>query len=468
MSVIWRARDEVLGRDVAVKVLSARLAADPTSRRRIRAEAQAVAKLSHPNIAGVFDYGESDGPGGERVPYIVMELLSGSTLTDLLDEGPMPLPWVLRVCAEVAAALAAAHEQGIVHRDVKPANVMVTTGGTAKVVDFGVAAVSGDQGEADAVLFGTPAYVAPERLRGGAVVTGTDMYGLGVLLYRMLAGHMPWPAESTTQMLVAHLHLSPDPLPPLRGLPADVADICAACLAKEPADRPAAAEVATVLAAAAAAHAKPAPGRPAAGVRSAYARDARRRRGRQLATALGAVAVIAAAVIAAAGGGPGGAPPAGSAPIVAPEGTGGSATTPPDPGVTVADPSTVGVAEEPEAGPGGLGPNQADARQPYPPTVITTTPPAPGQGPAQEPQPQPDPVERSASLAGNSVTVRCVGATATIVSASPAEDWAITRIQSGPSVQVNVKFESATIAPLRVTLKSRCHDGVPRINPDTA
>lgn len=289
----------------------------------------------------------------------------------------------------------------------------------------------------------------------------------------MLAGHMPWPAESTTQMLVAHLHLEPDPLPPLRGLPADVADICAACLAKEPADRPAAAEVATVLAAAVAVYAAPAPKRSAAAARSTYARDARRRRGRQLATAAGAVVVIAAAVVAATGGGPGGAPPAGSAPIVAPESATRSASAPgPGGGVTVADPSNGTVAGEPGAGAGGLGPNQVDPRQPYPPTVITTTAPWSGQRPAQEsqpePEPEPQPVERSASLAGNSVTVRCVGAMATIVSAAPADGWSITRIRSGPADQVNVRFESATIAPLRVTFKSRCQGGVPRINPDTA
>src|SRR5262245_13750976 len=273
MSVVWRARDEVLARDVAVKLLSTRYLTDWTSRQRIRAEAQAAAKLSHPNIAGVFDYGESEADpdpadrqpgqldrglrsaapaGGERVPYIVMELLSGSTLAELLERGPLPVPKVLKIGAEVAAALAAAHEQDIVHRDVKPANVMVTTGGTAKVVDFGVAAVIGDLAEhsSNAVLFGTPAYVAPERLEGGPVVAGTDVYGLGVLLYRMLTGYMPWSAESTTQMLIAHMYVEPEPLPPLSGLPADVVDICQACLEKDPADRPGAAEVAAVLSAA--------------------------------------------------------------------------------------------------------------------------------------------------------------------------------------------------------------------------
>jgi eukaryotic-like serine/threonine-protein kinase len=119
MSIIWRARDEVLGRDVAVKLLSARFAGDRPSWQRFHAEARAVARLSHPNIAGVFDYGESGGGNGgggadgaddERVPFIVMELLTGTALTELIDGDPMPLPWVLRVGAEVASALAAAHE----------------------------------------------------------------------------------------------------------------------------------------------------------------------------------------------------------------------------------------------------------------------------------------------------------------------------------------------------------------------
>ncbi|GAA0927706.1 hypothetical protein GCM10009557_93550 [Virgisporangium ochraceum] len=234
MSVVWRAWDEVLDRHVAVKLLSPRFVADPTFRQRVRAEAQAAARLAHPNIAGIFDYGES------------------LRLAELLDDGPLPLSRVLKICAQIASGLAAAHEQDIVHRDVKPANVMILANGTAKVVDFGVAAVVGDLTEQGGVLFGTPAYVAPERLSGGAVVAGTDVYGLGVLLYRMLAGYMPWPAESTTQMLVAHMYTEPEPLPPLTGLPSDVIAACEACLLKEPADRPPAADVADILTAAAA------------------------------------------------------------------------------------------------------------------------------------------------------------------------------------------------------------------------
>ena len=136
MSVVWYARDEVLGRPVAVKVLAARLVRDEKSRRRIRAEAQAVARLSHPHITAVYDFGGSVDENGDRVPYIVMELLPGHTLAERLAEGPLRARAAMRVCAEVASALAAAHREHLVHRDVKPANVVLTPDG-AKVVEIG-------------------------------------------------------------------------------------------------------------------------------------------------------------------------------------------------------------------------------------------------------------------------------------------------------------------------------------------
>src|SRR5437016_6107055 len=123
MSVVWRAYDEVLSRQVAVKVLAAKLVEDPESRQMIRAEAQAAARLSHPHVTGVYDYGESTADDGSPVPYVVMELVDGRTLEDRLSRGPLPWRVALRIGAEVAAALAAAHARGLVHRDVKPANV---------------------------------------------------------------------------------------------------------------------------------------------------------------------------------------------------------------------------------------------------------------------------------------------------------------------------------------------------------
>src|SRR5690349_3937452 len=252
MSVVWYARDEVLGRPVAVKVLAARLVRDEKSRRRIRAEAQAVARLSHPHITAVYDFGESVDENGDRVPYIVMELLPGHTLAERLAEGPLRPRAAMRVCAEVASALAAAHREHLVHRDVKPANVVLTPDG-AKVVDFGIAAAVGqlDEYDTNAPVFGTPAYLAPERLTSGEVLAASDVYALGLLLYRLLTNTLPWQVETTTQMLTAHVYVEPTPLPAIEKVPAEVAEIYRRCVAKDPADRPPASEVAAVLARAA-------------------------------------------------------------------------------------------------------------------------------------------------------------------------------------------------------------------------
>src|SRR5690349_14442971 len=252
MSVVWYARDEVLGRPVAVKVLAARLVRDEKSRRRIRAEAQAVARLSHPHITAVYDFGESVDENGDRVPYIVMELLPGHTLAERLAEGPLRARAAMRVCAEVASALAAAHREHLVHRDVKPANVVLTPDG-AKVVDFGIAAAVGqlDEYDTNAPVFGTPAYLAPERLTSGEVLAASDVYALGLLLYRLLTNTLPWQVETTTQMLTAHVYVEPSPMPRIDKVPPEVGDIYRRCVAKNPKDRPPASEVAAVLARAA-------------------------------------------------------------------------------------------------------------------------------------------------------------------------------------------------------------------------
>jgi len=244
MAVVWRAYDEVLDRPVAIKVLAPRLATDPNFRWQLRAEAQAAGKLCHPHITNVYDYGEQDG-----APYVVMELIDGQSMSAALDhDGPLPWPEAVKACAEVASALAVAHANGVVHRDVKPSNVMLTTSG-AKVVDFGISALIGasdvtPEGE----LLGTPAYLAPERLEGGQVSPATDVYALGLLLYRALTGHLPWEVATTTQMLRAHRYSDPGPLPPVEGLPEAVALLCRRCLAKRPEARPTSAEAAGVLA----------------------------------------------------------------------------------------------------------------------------------------------------------------------------------------------------------------------------
>jgi len=153
MSVVWRAHDEVLGRDVAVKVLSPDLAADPELLRRLRVEARAAAGLRHPHVVEVYDYGEATD-GGHPVPYVVMELVTGRSLTDLLTGGALPWRLAVLIGAQVAAALASAHAHGIVHRDVKPANVMVTASGV-KLVDFGISATVGEADMSEGQLLGT-------------------------------------------------------------------------------------------------------------------------------------------------------------------------------------------------------------------------------------------------------------------------------------------------------------------------
>jgi hypothetical protein len=248
MSVVWRGFDEVLGRQVAVKVLPPSTSTDPSFRRRLRAEAQAAARLSHPHITNVYDYGEATTVDGEPVPYVVMELVDGESLAAVLARSRrLPWPAAVRISSEVAAALAAAHARGIVHRDVTPANVMLTPGG-AKVVDFGISALIGENDiDPDGSLLGTPAYLAPERLEGGQVSPATDVYAVGLLIYRTLIGQLPWDVGTTTALLRAHQYTEPEPLPPVEGLPGAVSALIARCLEKRPADRPSSAELAHVL-----------------------------------------------------------------------------------------------------------------------------------------------------------------------------------------------------------------------------
>ncbi|MFF5080327.1 serine/threonine-protein kinase [Actinoplanes sp. NPDC000266] len=250
MSEVWRGFDETLGRSVAVKVLSSKLAADQSFRDRLRQEALAAARLCHPHITGVYDFGESALDQQVTVPFVVMELNDGeSVAARIARQGPLAWRDAVGVAVEVASALATAHARGVVHRDVTPANVMLTGAG-AKVVDFGISAIVGQRDAApDGSLLGTPAYLAPERLGGSQVSASADVYALGLLLYRSLTGRLPWPAETTADALRAHLYADPEPLPTLPGMPPAVADLCMRCLTKSPEERPGAAEVAHALAA---------------------------------------------------------------------------------------------------------------------------------------------------------------------------------------------------------------------------
>jgi eukaryotic-like serine/threonine-protein kinase len=222
MSEVWQAYDEVLDRTVAVKLLNEREAADPLATDRVRAEARCAASLTHPNAAGVYDFGVAEGP--VATPYLVMELVDGRTLADQLAGGALPWRIAVRVCAEVGAALTTAHAVDIVHGDIKPGNVMLSPVG-AKVLDFGAADRIG-QASADTVR-GTLPYLAPERLQGTPIGPAADTYALGVLLHLCLTGELPpEPADRAGW----------DPffpaLDPLLG------EVCAECLDPEPANRP--------------------------------------------------------------------------------------------------------------------------------------------------------------------------------------------------------------------------------------
>jgi serine/threonine protein kinase len=226
MSVVWRGHDEVLGRPVAIKVLASTYAADPAFRDRIRREARAVARLSHPHITNVYDYGEAAGADGAPVPFVVMELVEGHSLAQRLATGPLPWPAVVQIGRQVASALTAAHSRGLVHRDITPANIMLTTEGV-KVVDFGISAITGERGEQ--IILGTPAYVSPERLAGAPAQPATDVYSLGLVLHHALAGGLP-----------------PAPLP---AVPPALAGLVVRCLAADPTQRPEVGTLAQELAA---------------------------------------------------------------------------------------------------------------------------------------------------------------------------------------------------------------------------
>ena len=235
MGEVWEADDTVLGRRVALKVLVAELAADKRATRRFVREARATARLTHPNVARVYDFGRDGG-----APFLVMELLEGETLADRLAAGPLPPAEAARIAASVADALDAAHHLGIVHRDVKPANVMLTPAGDVKVMDFGIAAAADEtHSTTGGGLYATAAYVSPERVAGEPATPASDVYSLGAVLYELLCGRPPFTESTPALVARAHLH---DPPPPVRRLapwvPPRLAEAAEAALAKDPARRP--------------------------------------------------------------------------------------------------------------------------------------------------------------------------------------------------------------------------------------
>ncbi len=235
MGTVFRARDELLDRDVAIKQLRAELVAEDTVMERFRAEAMVLARLAHPGIAALYGLERCDGRF-----YMVMEYLAGETLEALVQRaGAVPWQQAVRMCMAVLDGLQHAHERGVVHRDIKPANIMLTPDGNVKVMDFGIARVMGRtrhtrQGHA----VGTPAYMAPEQLRGEDVDGRTDLYALGAVLYELLVGRVAFDADSDYRLMMMQLHDAP-PAPgvAVEGLPSALDRIVVRAMAKRPADR---------------------------------------------------------------------------------------------------------------------------------------------------------------------------------------------------------------------------------------
>lgn len=225
MGTVWQAHDQVLDRTVAVKFVNPQEPGRPGGESRLLREAKAMGSVIHPHLAHVHDLCETDDG-----TFIVMELVHGQSLAERLAGQPrMSPPQAAGIAAQCAQALGAAHDAGIVHRDVKPSNIMLS-GDDVKLIDFGIARTVAPSDTTVAGLVGTAAYLAPERVTGAAATPAADMYALGVVLYEMLAGHLPFDADETMAMLYAHTAADPLPLPAT--VPAELADTCQNLLAK--------------------------------------------------------------------------------------------------------------------------------------------------------------------------------------------------------------------------------------------
>lgn len=237
MGEVWKARDLVLGRIVAIKILKEEYTGDPGFLNRFRAEARHTALLNHEGIANVFDYGEEEGSA-----YLVMELVPGLPLSAIIERDKMLTPdRTLSIIGQTATALAVAHKQGLVHRDVKPGNLLILPDGRVKITDFGIARLA-DQVPLTATgqVMGTAQYLAPEQATGQQATGSSDIYALGVIGYELLAGHRPFSGESQIAIALAQVNDTPPPLP--ESIPLPVRALIMSMLAKDPADRPSDAE----------------------------------------------------------------------------------------------------------------------------------------------------------------------------------------------------------------------------------
>ncbi len=237
MGEVWKANDSVIGRTVAIKILKDEYMGDSGFRERFRAEARHAALVNHEGIANVFDYGEEEGSA-----YLVMELVPGETLSSILErEKILPASRVLSIVAQTASALHAAHQAGLVHRDIKPGNLLITPDGSVKITDFGIARLA-DQVPLTATgqVMGTVQYLAPEQAGGKPASPATDVYSLGIVAYEALAGRRPFRGESQVAIAMAQIKETPPELP--SSIPSAVRALVMSCMAKKPEGRPATAQ----------------------------------------------------------------------------------------------------------------------------------------------------------------------------------------------------------------------------------
>ncbi|HWL84444.1 MAG TPA: serine/threonine-protein kinase, partial [Polyangiaceae bacterium] len=246
MGEVYRAHDSRIGRDVAIKTLPARFSDDSERLSRFRTEVRATGKITHPHTVTVFEVGTHEG-----IPYFVTEWLTGTTLQERLARGPLPVAQVCRMGAQLARALAAAHDKGVIHRDLKPDNIFVCADGSTKILDFGVArlvaafedaslgtlsggvrgGVEGGSATEPGMLVGTVGYMSPEQIRGEEIDARADIFSLGAVLYEMATGRKPFEGKGAVELLSATLHDEP------AALDGELGAIIARCLAKAPSDR---------------------------------------------------------------------------------------------------------------------------------------------------------------------------------------------------------------------------------------
>jgi len=234
MANVYLAEDEDLGRRVAIKILSERYANDESFNERFRREAKSAASLSHPNIVSIYDRGEADG-----IPYIAMEVIEGRSLKELiLTRGPLPLATAIDYAHQILDALRFAHRNGIIHRDIKPHNILLGAENRAKVTDFGIARAGASQMTEVGSIMGTAQYLSPEQARGAPVTAASDLYSVGIVLYEMLTGQVPFSGDSAIEIAMKHLNETPRPPSSHRPeLTPELDQVVLRALAKNPEDR---------------------------------------------------------------------------------------------------------------------------------------------------------------------------------------------------------------------------------------